>query len=133
MALDPGSVSGQVDSVTNKLAEYFSNMRKFVADSTGVELPPDFDEYVNELDYSELYRMTNTRYSDSASFENGAAIEVIHMLAAIVREYTLRTKGKIDYYSDAESEYLTESNYYSTMRVFWMNMINGNYIEGKTS
>lgn len=133
MALDPGSVSGQIDASATALAEYFSKLRKFVADSTGAQLPPDFEEYLDRLNFDELYRMTNTRFSDSASFENGAAIEVIHTMASIIREYSMRDKGKIAYYSDAEGDYLNESNFYSTMRVFWINMINGNYVEGKTS
>ena len=133
MAIDPGSVVGQVEAANDKLAEYFSNMAKFTTDFLGTDFAPDFEDYVDVLDYSELNRMVRTRFSDSASFENGAAIENISMMVAITREYNLRSKNKMDYYADASSEYSSESNYYSTMKIFWMNMIRGNYVEGKTS
>jgi hypothetical protein len=133
MAIDSGSVLGQVDNINSKLAEYFSNLLKFVEGSSSLVFAPDFREYVALLDYSEVYRMATTRYQDSASFENGAAIENIHMVVAITREFSLRSKGKLEYYSDARSDYMSESNYYSTMQVFWTSMIKGNYVEGKTS
>lgn len=133
MALDPGSAAGQVNEANSKLSEYFSNLRKFVMDDTGETVPPDFKDYVESLDYSELLNMVSARYSDSASFENGAAIENISTMVSILREYGLRNKGKIEYYSDASADYLSESNFYATMNVFWVNMINKNYIEGTTS
>ncbi len=133
MALDPNSVAGQAETANNKLAEYFSELNKFAADTAGLLVPPDFNDYLEFLDYSELHRMTTTRIADTASYENGAAIENIHMMVAILREFNLRQKGKIDYYTDSETDYMQESNYYSTMKVFWVNMLSGLYEEGKTS
>jgi hypothetical protein len=133
MALDPDSALGQAEKANDKLAEYFSNMGKFAADIGGATIPPDFQETLDEFDYSELHRMSTTRAGDSASFQNGAAIENAHAMAAINREFNLRRKGKIDYYSDAASDYTNESNFYSTMKSFWVNMLSGNYEEGKTS
>jgi hypothetical protein len=133
MALDPDSALGQAETANDKLAEYFSNMGKFASDATGSAVPPDFQETLDEFDYSELHRMSTTRASDSASFQNGAAIENIHMMAAIEREFNLRGKGKVDYYSDAAGDYVNESNFYSTMKSFWVSMLGGTYEEGKTS
>jgi hypothetical protein len=133
MSFDPNSAIGQAETANDKLAQYFSDMNKFVGDNTGSILPPDFQDIINSFDYSELLRMTISRAGDSASFENGAAIENIHHMVAIMREYSLRQKGKIDYYSDAETDFLDESNFYSTLKVFWVNMLSGFYEEGKTS
>lgn len=133
MATIPNSAIGQAENANELLAAYFSALTKFAADTNGVTLPPNFATTISGLDYSELHRMSTTRSSDAASFENGAAIENIHMMAAIIRENNLRIKGKVAYYSDASSDYLNESNYYSTMKSFWVNMLNGLYIEGKTS
>jgi hypothetical protein len=132
MAIDINSAVGQAENANDKLAQFFSDMNKFVKDLTGATLPPEFADTVSEFDYSELHRMTISRISDSASFENGAAIENIHQMTAIMREYNLRQKGRLQYYTDAESEYLTESDYYSAAKVFWVNMLSGLYDEGKT-
>lgn len=133
MALDPDSALGQAESANDSLAGYFSGMNKFASDTTGASIPPDFQSVNDNLDYSELHRMSTTRAADSASFQNGAAIENIHMMAAIQREFNLRSKGKVDYYSDAASDYLDDSNFYATMKTFWVSMLGGVYEEGKTS
>ena len=110
MALDPNSAVGQAESSNDKLAKFFSDLNKFVKDLTGTVLPPEFDDVATALDFSELHRMSTSRVADSASFENGAAIENIHLMVAINREFNLRSKTKLDYYSDAENDYLQESN-----------------------
>jgi hypothetical protein len=133
MASDPNSAVGQAENANELLAGYFADMNKFVSDITGTEIPPDVSEIVSKLDFSELHRMATTRASDSSSFENGAAIENIHMMAAITREFNLRSKSKIDYYADGSSDYMNESNFYSTMKSFWTSMIIGLHEEGKTS
>jgi hypothetical protein len=94
-------------------------------------LPPDFSDYIEDFDYSELLRMSTTRASDSSSFENGAAIENIHMMVGISREYSLRRKGKSSYYADASSEASRESDYYATSKVFWVKTLNNNFIDGE--
>jgi hypothetical protein len=127
MALDPNSAIGQAETANSLLAEYFNNMNKFLLDSTGAVLPPDVETFINSLDYSELHRLTSIRATDASSYENGAAIENIHQMVAVIREYSLRRKSKNDYYVDGASEALTESNFYSTSKVFWVNMLNGIY------
>lgn len=130
MALDPNSAIGQSETANNALAGYFAALSTAMEDDTGAQPIPSTDDLVAEFDYSELLRMATTRASDSASYENGAAVENIHMMAAIDREYSLRTKSKLDYYTDAAAEFLDESNFYATMKVYWVNMLNGIYKEG---
>lgn len=133
MALDPNSALGQAETANTKLAEYFNAMNKFLMDSSGTVLPPDFQDFVESLQYTELHRMAATRASDASSYENGAAIENIHHMVAIIREFGLRRKGKLAYYSDGATEALKESNYYASSKVFWVNMLNGIYTEGQAS
>ncbi len=133
MATDQNSVAGQVDNLNSKLADYFSKMQKYVADPNGGQPLPDFATFVESFDFSELHRMTISRASDAASYENGAAIENTHHMIAVAREFNLRTKTKASYYSDAQADFTTESDYYATMKVFWGNMLRGVYEEGKIS
>jgi hypothetical protein len=54
-------------------------------------------------------------------------------MAALIREFSMASKRKSDYYRDGASEADRESIYYSNMKVFWVSMLNGNYKEGATS
>lgn len=130
MAVDQNSAVGQAETANNQLAAYFSLMNKYIGSGGNL---PNFNDYVSTFDFSELHRMSTSRAGDTASYQNGAAIENINQMIAINREYDLRTKGKQAYYSDAESDFMQESNYYSTLMVFWVNMLNNIYEEGKTS
>lgn len=133
MDLTPNSALWQSENANEILAAYFAAMNQFASSIDGSSVPPDFEAVITQFDFSELHRMTMVRASDAASFENGAAIENIHLMAAVKREYGLRTKGKVEYYADATSDYLNDSNFYSSMKSFWVNMMRGLYEEGKTS
>lgn len=126
MALDPGSALGQAENANSQLADYFNKLNKFLS---GSGAPPDFEDYVGTLDYSELHRMTSLRATDASSYENGAAIENIHLMAAVIREYGMRRKNKLDYYSNAETDAMNESNFYAASKTYWVSMLNGNYSE----
>lgn len=133
MAIDPHSVLGQAQNANSLLAAYFSAMNKFAADVTGSTPLPDVTDVTNGLDYSELLRMAMSRTADSASYENGAAIENISHIVAIEREYSMRIKGKVNFYSDAATDFMSDSNFYSTRMVYWVNMLSGIYSETATN
>lgn len=133
MALDSNSSLGQAENSNQALAEFFNALSKHLADPEGAALPPEFRDILDKLDYSELHRTTFVRANDAASYENGAAIENVHQMAALLREYGMASKRKSDYYREGASEADRESIYYSNMKVFWVSMLNGNYKEGATS
>lgn len=131
MALDANSAIGQAEVSNNKLSEYFNEIYRFLNDTSGLLAMPDFKDYVESLDYSELHRMSSIRVKDASSYENGATLENIHNMVSILREFNLRSKGKIEYYGDGASDAQKESDYYATQKVRWVNMLSGNYTEGQ--
>lgn len=131
MALDPNSAIGQAEVANAKLAEYFNAIYKYLVDTTGILPMPDFNEFVQSFDFTELHRLAVTRASDAASYENGATVENIHHMVAIIREHELRRKNKISYYLDGAADNMNESNFYSTMKVVWTAMLSGKYTEGQ--
>lgn len=133
MAIDKNSALGQAEGSNDKMAEFFNDLYKYLSDTTGGVLPPDFQTVVDVLDYSELHRMTYVRAEDSASYENGAAIENTHQVVALLREFSMANKRKTDYYADASAEANRESEYFSTLKVYWTSMLSGIYVEGGTS
>jgi hypothetical protein len=112
------------------MAAFYNDLYKYLKDDTGNVEPPDFSDVIDVLDYSELHRMTYIRATDSASYENGAAIENVHQMAALIREYDISSKRKSDYYTDASAEANRESDYYANMKTFWVSMLGGIYVEG---
>lgn len=133
MTQDSNSAVGQIETSNEGLAKYFNSLNKYLTDTTSNILPPDFQEVIDILDYSELHRLTFTRVNDSASYENGAAIENVHQMVSLIREFSMASKRKTDYYRDAGSEANIESNFYANMKIFWINMLKSNYTEGATS
>lgn len=133
MALDSNSALGQAESANDELASFFNDLSKYLVDTTGSITPPDFQTVIDTLDYSELHRLTFVRVNDAASYENGAAIENVHQMVALIREFGMASKRKTDYYRDSASEANRESDFYANMKVFWVSMLKGNYVEGATS
>lgn len=133
MAFDPNGVLGQAEAANEGLASFFNDLSKYLADTTGLILPPKFQTVVDGLDYSELHRMTYARTNDAASYENGAAIENVHQMVSLIREFDMASKRKTDYYVDGASEANRESDFYANMKVFWVSMLRSNYVEGATS
>ncbi len=54
-------------------------------------------------------------------------------MVAFIREFNMASKRKSDYYTDAAAEASRESDYYASMKVFWVSMLKGIYVEGATS
>ncbi len=133
MAIDVNSALGQAETANDKLAEFYNSLNKYLVDTTGTVLPPDFQDVIDVLDFSELHRMTYVRAEDAASYENGAAIENVHQMVALFREFDMANKRKTDYYTDGAVEANRESDFYASMKVFWVSMLSGIYVEGATS
>lgn len=123
MATDPNSAVGQVQGINDALARYFSDMTKYL-DAGGS--CPDLRDYLTGTDFSELHRLTTQSQEGSANYPNGAAIENVHHINAVTREFGLRTKSKSEYYGDGSSEASNESNYYATMKTVYASMVSGN-------
>ena len=122
MAIDANSAVGQAQTIYNSLAQYFSDMTNYYLNGGAC---PDFTTYVSSVDYSELHRLTSVQQSGSANYPNGAAIESIHHISSVLREFGLRTKSKSDYYGDGQAEATSESNYYSTLKTSMVSTLSG--------
>ena len=130
MAIDPNSFVGQAQSANNSLAQYFNSLYLGLIDTTGSVIIPDFSTVPDGFDYSELLRVTTQSVDDPANYPNGAAIENVHNMMAIIREFDMRQKNKVDYYTDGSNNALSDSNYYTTISMFWTGVLQGIYKEG---
>lgn len=105
--IDPNSAIGQTQDANNAFAEYFSGV--YQALSTG-GAPPEFSDFMAKLDFSELHRLSIVGQAGNGNYPGAAAVENIHQMAAVQREYGLLAKGKVQYYEDARQESRTESD-----------------------
>lgn len=124
---DPNSAVGQVQGINDALAKYFSDMTKYLSQGGTC---PDIRDYLAGTDFSELHRLASQAQEGSSNYPNGTAIENIHHISAVTREFGLRTKSKSDYYGDGAVDATTESNYYATMKTVYASMIMGNVTPG---
>lgn len=129
MAIDANSAVGQAQNIYDSLAKYFSDMTNYHLSGGAC---PDFKTYITTIDYSELHRVADQAQSGSANYPNGAAIESIHHITSVLREYALRTKSKADYYGDGQGEATDEANYYSTLKTSTVSTLSGIVTPGGT-
>src|SRR5579859_2539838 len=122
MAIDANSSVGQAQTIYNQLAKYFSDMTTYLQSGGAC---PNFSTYLTGVDYSELHRMTDQSQSGSANYPNGAAIESIHHITAVIREFGILTKSKADYYADGMNDSTDESNYYATLKTSTVSTLSG--------
>jgi hypothetical protein len=129
MAIDANSAVGQAQNIYNSLAKYFSDMTTYLCSGGAC---PDFNDYVGTIDFSELHRVTAMAQSGSSNYPNGAAIESIHHITSVLREFALRTKNKAQYYGDGQGEATDESNYYATLKTSTVSTLSGIVTPGGT-
>jgi hypothetical protein len=127
MAIDPNSAVGQTQNIYNALAQYFSDMTNYQLNGGAC---PDFNTYITSISYTEIHRTTSMAQSGSSNYPNGAAIESIHHIASVLREFAIRTKSKADYYSDSITDMTNESNYYSTLKTYMVSTLSGSVTPG---
>jgi hypothetical protein len=127
---DPNSAIGQSQSSYDAFSQYFSNLYQYL---TSGGTCPEFSDSVGGLDYSELHRIAAQGATMSPNYPNAASVENVHHIAAVMREYGIRTKSKNQYYSDGQSDTQNESTFYSSMKTFYSGMLQGIYTPGTTS
>jgi hypothetical protein len=128
--VDANSAVGQVQKANKIFADFFAAIGAALPDGGAF---PEFSESLANLDYSELLRTARMGQTGSANYPGAAAVENVHHIAAVMREYGLRSKGKSQYYDDGEADCENETEFYTAMSTFYTNMLQGVYTEGATS
>lgn len=117
-----GSVTEQISAIFAALSSYASSKSTAVSGSGSF---PGFTSMMANLDASELDRYSNEAANSAANYSAGSAADATHLAAAALREYTIRTRSKSDYYSNAVNELQTESGYYDSMKYFAGGVLTG--------
>jgi hypothetical protein len=130
-APDPNSAVGQSQTGFNAFSQFYAALEAFLLGNSTT--CPEFSDYTSQVNYTELHRIALTSQIGSANYPGGAAVENVHHMAAVTREYSIRQKSKADYYADGQTDSGNESSYYSAMSSYYTNMLQGIYAPGSTS
>jgi hypothetical protein len=117
---DPTST--QSDSVYDALSSFFQAMSTAV--STG-SAPPTVGDIAAGLVFSDLETAAVNAKNSSPSFMVGSPVETAHLAAAVLREYAMRAKSKVDYYSDGVIDHSNEASYYNSLKYFHRTSLSG--------
>jgi hypothetical protein len=102
----------QTTTAFNQLSQYFSDLASYL--NTGSSYPSASD-YIENLDYSELFNISSLNQKGSSNYANGAAIETIHHIIAVQRELGMSGATKFQHYSNGGSDGTEESDYYASL------------------
>lgn len=118
-----GSAFDQLKTIMDALTGYFDNLATFASDDT--QAPPMLEDVFVDMDYSEILKDAIRGENIAANFATGSLVDTVQIVISINREFSLRSKSKAQYYVDAESEYDTDSGYYSHLYPTYYNMFRG--------
>lgn len=113
MATDPDSLVGQNDAIHDALSGFYKDMSTALENNTSF---PSINSILGGLTFTQLQTLAyNTIYS-KGNFMSGSAVETIHMVGALLREYNMRAKNKSEYYLEGQADHANESDYYDKLK-----------------
>lgn len=113
----------ELDTLEEKLVDYFDKVAANLA-SPAVALP-SFEDYITDLSYDVLLTEAQAGAVRAANFSTGALVDTVHLIAAIQREFNMRSKGRIQYYADGEDDTSRTVNFIETLHAKYRNYLRG--------
>lgn len=121
------SATTQLKTITTKLSDYFAKLNLYLVN---VSNPlPSFEDYNEDLIFDVILTDAIDGQQKNATFSNGALTDTSHICMAVAREFAMRTKGKIDYYQDAQIDSAKQSEQYVDMYARYTNYYRGSSVE----
>lgn len=112
------SSTDELTTITDQLSDYFSKLSLNYANPANPL--PSFEDYAEFIVYDSILTDALSGVDRAASYSNGALIDTAHLASAIIREFNMRTKGKVAYFADAEDDAAKVTDY--------MNVVYGKYL-----
>lgn len=113
----------ELDTLAGNLEDYFDLLQ------TNLETPsqplPSFEDYIGNLIYDDLLTDAQAGSVRGPSFSIGAAVDAAHLVAAIQREFAMRSKSKIAYFADGQDDVGKLLDYIDYMHGSYTGYMNG--------
>lgn len=113
----------QLRVITSTLHNYFNELSLNLL-STG-NLLPSFEDFVAALAYDVIQTDAVQGSLRSASYSTGALSDSVHLVAAVIREFGMRSKLKAQYFEDAEFDADTIVGYIDALFGQYLNYYRG--------
>lgn len=113
----------ELDTLEEKLVDYFDKVLANVSDPT--KALPSFEDYVLDLSYDVLLTEAQAGAQRAASYSTGALVDTVHLIAAIIREFNMRTKTKAQYFLDAEDDNARVIDFIEFLHAKYKNYLRG--------
>lgn len=118
----PGSPSDQLITSNGALSGYYRQLAEYLL--SGGTLP-EFQDFLQDLEYDELLRRATQDASGSPSPTTATAVEEVHNNAAHAREYAMGSRNKAELYLAMQSEYLQSSEYHLDRAALLASLLRG--------
>jgi len=113
----------ELDVFDTQLTNYFTALATNFGNPASTL--PSFEDYSTTLSYDVLLTEAQAGAIRAASYSTGALVDSVHMIAAIQREFNMRTKTKAQYFLDAQDDMNRVVDFIGFMRHKYSNYMRG--------
>lgn len=113
----------ELQTLCTSLSDYFDAVAAFVTLASNT--CPSFEDFADTLIVDSILTEAVQNEKGSANYSSGAKVDIVHLIAAITREYAIRSRMKANYYADAPEEIGLSAESYRVMYGKYLNYFRG--------
>jgi hypothetical protein len=117
----------ECQNIFNNLSDFMSATSNYI--NTGATFPT-LTAVSNNLIYTDLVTFATSQTERAAGYSIGAAQEAISTAAGIGREMDMAVLVKSSIYSNMQSDFIDESNFYNQAGYYFTGVMSGNPTSG---
>lgn len=114
---------GQVQVFYKLMGDYYQNTGNYYQNPVGEA--PLFMELLPNINYQQVITESNNLRTNNPSMVSGALIESANSMFSILREASLRSKTRADFWAESELDTSQDSEFYSGQSQLMVSYIQG--------
>lgn len=119
--MSEGTSIGQVSAFFDALSSYYKQTADYYAGVSSTA--PLFMEVLPDIEYSQVVTESNKLASNNPSMVAGSLNESAYSMFAVIREASLRSKTRMDFWASAEADAATDSTFYKEQGILMKSYI----------
>lgn len=113
----------ELNTLEEQLSDYFDKLSANMANPSNPL--PSFEDYIASLTYDTLLTEAQSGAILGSNYSTGASVDLCHLIAAIQREFRMRSRSKFLYFADAEDDSNRVIEYIDTLHGKYTNYLRG--------
>lgn len=114
---------GQIKAFYSLMSKYYSDTGAYYGNPTGAA--PLFIELLPDINYTQVITESSQLRTNHPTMVSGALIESANSMFAVLREASLRTKTRADFWAESELDTSQDSDFYSNHGHLMVSFIKG--------